>query len=393
MKRRLAAILLFAACAACSSAPAPPAGDASPSENSSAQPDAVDTSKTVPYDLQAVDFVSIANGWVVGNDAGNNVSVVLRTADGGATWHVLVEIIGETLLGIDMVDDRTGWVVGAEGVVYKTEDGGRTWTPEPDGAWPPVYTHAPVTMKARKEGDIAPTINESVASIFFADDRTGWAVGDAPTGTGFDVRGLVLGTIDGGKTWTELKDASGNGAPFSINDVWFTSPTEGWAAGGNVENAEEDVLLHTADGGKTWERRPTGAAEYLRAVRFVDPSRGFVVGMTVDTVTQDLGPSKILATEDGGKTWTAVFTSPRSFFDVTFADANRGWAVGDRASIYATTDGGKTWRQQTRFTTTGSAQMKLPARPASAEARALRTVYARGTAAWAGGEGVILRRK
>jgi photosystem II stability/assembly factor-like uncharacterized protein len=381
--RRLLTFALLTALAAC----APRETAEPPPANENAAPPFVDPTGDVPYDLQAVEFVSVSHGWVVGSDVGNNVSVVLRTTDGGATWNLALELVGDTLLDVDFVDERTGWMVGTSGVVYATTDGGRTVTPEPPGSWPAVYDRQPSSA----------LINESIASIFFVDPKTGWAAGDAPTGQEASLRGLVLGTGDGGRTWRELKDRSGKGAPFSINDVWFTSATDGWAAGGNLEDNEEDVLLRTTDGGRTWERRPTGAAEYLRAVQFVDRDHGWVVGMTVDTVDPSgpPGPSKILATSDGGATWVVQLTAPRSFYDVLFVDALHGWAVGDRAAIYATTDGGRTWRQQSRFTKIGSKVVRAPAPdPKAEEPRALRTVFARDAAdVWAGGEGVVLRRK
>ena len=388
--RPLLALLLTTAFTACTAAPPPPPDDAA---NENAAPAVVDTTATVPYDFRAVDFLDIARGWVIGSDVENNVSVVAHTVNGGATWVVLVELVGDTLLDVDFVDEQRGWTIGTAGIVYETVDGGRTWTPSPAATWTPRRRTQPTMLPVQGEGNISPSINESIASIVFVDAKTGWAAGDAPTGNGFDVRGLVLGTADGGATWTELKDAAGKTAPYSITDLWFVSPTEGWAAGGNHEDREEDILLHTVDGGRTWERVPTGTAQYLRSVHFVDASHGWTVGMTLDD--EDMpGPSKVLATADGGRTWTVQLTSPRSFFDVQFANAQRGWAVGDRAAIWATTDGGATWRQQTRFQMNQAKTVTAPTGGTpDPDQRALRTVLARDAATvWAGGEGVILER-
>jgi photosystem II stability/assembly factor-like uncharacterized protein len=375
--------------AACT--PTQPAGPANPAPDANANHGA-DPNTQLPYDLQAVDFVNISHGWVAGNDEGNNVSVILRTADGGATWFVAAEVLGDTLLDVDFADERSGWAVGTSGVVYGSTDGGLTWAAEPAASWQRQYSHEPVTLPAQGTNNIAPVINESVASVYFADAKTGWAAGDAPTGKGFDVRGLVLGTTDGGKSWSELKSAAGEGAPYPVNGLWFTSPKDGWAAAGNLEDAQEDVLLRTTDGGRTWERSDPKSAEYPRAVQFLDASHGWAVGMTVDQTTDLPGPSKILGTTDGGATWTVRFTSPRSFFGLCFADAKRGWAVGDRAAIYATTDGGATWRPQTRFVTTSSRKIKAPA--PGPDARGFRTVFALDAAnVWVAGEGVILKRR
>src|SRR4051812_44593566 len=172
--RRLALFALAPlalALAACT--PAPPAGDDAAENVAPAA--AEDPSVRLPYDLQAVDFVSVSHGWVVGNDEGNNVSAILRTIDGGATWTVEVEIVGDTLLDVDFADERTGYAVGTAGVVYASGDGGKTWAAEPASAWPAVYARAATTTKAPAAGNVAPSINASVASIVFADAKTGWA--------------------------------------------------------------------------------------------------------------------------------------------------------------------------------------------------------------------------
>lgn len=388
MKIALAVALLALATVACTpqTQPPPPDRNAAPP----AEP-TVDPTAQVPYDLQVVDFVNVSHGWIVGNDEGNNVSVILRTANGGATWTMAAEVVGDTLLALKFVDERTGWAAGSNGVVYGSTDGGVTWKPEPASQWTRQYESAPVQVRAKKQGDIAPTIFESLASVFFLDAKRGWAGGDAPTGTGFDVRGVVRATADGGKTWTELTDAAGKGAPFSVNDLWFTSATDGWAAAGTIEDRQEDVLMHTADGGKTWERRDPKSAELPRAVFFRDADHGWAVGLTLGETEDDRGPSKILTTSDGGATWSVAFASPRSFYDVQFVDANRGWAVGDRASIYATTDGGKTWKPQTRFEVSKPPRVDAPRQTEAS--RGLRSIFALGPDdVWAAGDGVILKR-
>lgn len=394
MLRTTLATLALLALVSCTPAERPDSNENREAEPSPAAAAAyVDITKEMPYDFVAVDFISVSRGWIVGNDAENNVSVVARTTDGGATWSRTAEIVGETLLDVAFADEENGWAVGVEGIVYRTTDSGRTWAPEPDSDWTTVHTHEPVRIPSKTNADTPLITNESIASIVFTDARTGWAAGDTPTGEGVNLRGLVLGTTDGGKTWTELTSASGAAIP-SLDDVWFVDANNGWAVGGTIDDRQEDVLLHTTDGGRTWQSVKTGTAQYLRGVHFVDAQHGWVVGMTIDAVDESQGPSKILATEDGGKTWAVQFTAPRSFYDVTFASAERGWAVGDRATVYATTDGGKSWRQQTRFDVRGGAVVKAPAsNPRGPRRRAFRTVFVRsGASAWIGGEGVILER-
>jgi photosystem II stability/assembly factor-like uncharacterized protein len=54
----------------------------------------------------------------------------------------------------------------------------------------------------------------------------------------------------------------------------------------------------------------------------------------------------ILATSDGGETWVQQFAAPadlRPLLDVTFVDANTGYAIGAYGAFFETADGGKSW--------------------------------------------------
>src|SRR5262245_30350071 len=68
----------------------------------------------------------------------------------------------------------------------------------------------------------------------------------------------------------------------------------------------------------------------LYDMSFVDANTGWAVGSGL-----------ILATTDAGKTWTIQQKyGPNSLFGVSFVDAKTGWAVGANGSILATTNGG-----------------------------------------------------
>jgi photosystem II stability/assembly factor-like uncharacterized protein len=75
----------------------------------------------------------------------------------------------------------------------------------------------------------------------------------------------------------------------------------------------------------------TVAVPPLAAVQFVSAQQGWVAGA-----------GRILATSDGGQTWTRQYSGPASLYQVDFISADRGWAVGPNA-VLMTTDGGKVW--------------------------------------------------
>ncbi len=75
-------------------------------------------------------------------------------------------------------------------------------------------------------------------------------------------------------------------------------------------------------------------AEGLTALQFVGPARGWVAGLGF-----------ILATSDGGQTWTPQLSTTDPISSFAFVDASTGWAVGAH-TLVGTTDGGQHWQQR-----------------------------------------------
>jgi photosystem II stability/assembly factor-like uncharacterized protein len=87
--------------------------------------------------LFGVHFVSPQEGWVVGIDG-----IVMRTSDGGETWEVQCGLVDSGAIGdlsfveamenpglyaVDFAGSR-GVVVGETGSLFVSDDGGRSWT-------------------------------------------------------------------------------------------------------------------------------------------------------------------------------------------------------------------------------------------------------------------------
>ncbi len=75
--------------------------------------------------LTAVSFADAKHGWATGHDA-----VILATEDGGATWalqHAQPEL-DVPLLDVQFESPTTGFAVGGRGNFFSTHDGGKTWS-------------------------------------------------------------------------------------------------------------------------------------------------------------------------------------------------------------------------------------------------------------------------
>ncbi len=138
-------------------------------------------------------------------------------------------------------------------------------------------------------------------------------------------RGHIVYSDDRGTSWKQAK------VPVSadLTALHFANAREGWAVG------HEGVVLHTRDGGATWEVQLDGRranALVLESVR-----RMAANGVDPEVVEPLLGEAERAAQEGAS----------RPFLDVWFADAHEGFAVGAYNLIFHTRDGGSTWEPWT----------------------------------------------
>ena len=252
---------------------------------------------------------------------------VIRSRDGGQSWQPVFDFEASLAIGAlaldpmipDVVYAGTGEVNPGGGSVayggtglYRSVDQGDSWQPlglEDVGAIGRIV--------------IDPTDRQR---IFVAAMGHLWSPGPE--------RG-VYRTEDGGVTW-ETVQAAGNLEGLSGDDkphfrsLHFVDENHGWIAGYRTEFPELEqyhyaVMVHTSDGGQTWEKQMEGVPVRLRAVRFADAQRGWAVGYDIHA-----GTSTVFATEDGGKNWIAQKTVFGEEFMAIFERNGHVWIAGDR---------------------------------------------------------------
>ncbi len=133
----------------------------------------------------------------------------------------------------------------------------------------------------------------SLHDVCLLGSRDGWAVGD---------HGAIWRTDDGGRTWQAVPCP----VDCALRSVCFLTDRFGWIAGGLTtpfSRVGAGVILATRDGGKTWTSLARGSRPLpqLSYVRFFSPAAAVVVGQP----TPDF-PAGVMTTADGGKTWQPV---------------------------------------------------------------------------------------
>jgi photosystem II stability/assembly factor-like uncharacterized protein len=242
-------------------------------------------------------------------------SRIFKTTDGGATWTQVLKNpdAGGFLDAIAFWDSDHGLVLGdpVDGrfVVLSTTDGGKNWS------------------HVRVQG-MPPSLPGEGAFAASGTCLTVYGHSHAWFGTGGGKTSRVFRTTDGGHSWTVHDAPLRAGSPTSgIFSLAFANADQGVAVGGDYKKPDEakSVLALTSDGGQTW-RIPSGSAPdgFRSAVAFL-PGKG-------DKVLVTVGPSGSDISIDGGESWRRL--GKLGFHVLGFAGKPLGgWASGDNGTI------------------------------------------------------------
>ena len=296
------------------------------------------TTERYPGKQDDIFFINDRVGWY-----GNGAGKVFRTTDGGDTWIPIWEQKGTFARTLAFVNEKVG-VLGNIGVgyfpgvtdptpLYRTEDGGVTWTPVT------TIEGAPVVGLCAFDIVQVPFINAGQL-----DHRTR-IVGVGRVGG----PAAYIWSDDLGKTWKQGKLPALGAAAF---DVKFLDDRRGFIASATHADVSQSnaLILATEDGGATWREvyRSARPFELTWKISFPTDRVGYV---TVQSYNPDRAASQrvVAKTTDGGRTWAEIPLVDNHAvrqFGVGFIDAQTGW-IGAVPHGFATTDGGQTWTPAT----------------------------------------------
>jgi photosystem II stability/assembly factor-like uncharacterized protein len=293
---------------------------------------------------------------------------VVRSEDGGAHWadaSTGLPVDRVQTIAVDAADSQTLYAgtltppgVPSDGI-FKSADGGRTWTVINEGLVDPVTAIAPLDVAALVIDPSHPgtlLAGTRFSEIFKSTDGgTTWT---PATFGGFDV-GLetsailydpsnpatvyaatsigLLKSVDGGDSWTAYGDAD---VPLTSLAIDPSTPSTIYAG-----NATGVGVGKSTDGGATWNAingnlPVTDSAFPLVLAVAVDPGRPSRV------LAATLGDG-LFATEDGGATWTEMDAGLRSsaiaFLLFPTGSSSPVAAATLGAGVYRSVDDGATW--------------------------------------------------
>lgn len=242
-------------------------------------------------ELSDVYFTDVNTGFVI-NEFG---SFIWKTIDGGQTWTQYDMGALRHANTLFFTDSQTGWASGYNSTLVKTTNGGVNWFSQP-----------------------YPVGNANFALYFF----------NANTGIAAGYGNQIIKTTNGGNLWYSVNA----GVNCNFYAMSFSDNLTGYASGGN------GVIYKTTNAGETWVQQQSNTSNEIFGLYFVP---------NTNTGYAATGLGQILKTTNGGGLWSVVYTGAGyDMQTVFFNDINNGYAAGNNGAMLRTTNGGVTWTAQ-----------------------------------------------
>jgi photosystem II stability/assembly factor-like uncharacterized protein len=279
--------------------------------------------------LNSLSFPDENTGYICGYS-----QTLLKTTDGGVTWNQLNINSKGNLISINFPSNNTGYLASDSGQIFKTTDGGQNWIiiksfnvrswylykyrlfffNDNEGLLAGDSSVFQGRMYRTTDGGITWTNSILPDSIYpeyyhpdefcFLSPSTGYLISDY----------TILKTVDGGRSWTLLENQMGGPS------VSFTDTIHGFLI-------YQKTLFESHDGGVNWNMIDDN-----------DPST-YVLFTSKDTgyLCKD---TTIMQTTDAGTSWKSMrtygipsgFTVPKT--EMCFPSKNIGYAVGPGGGFF-----------------------------------------------------------
>jgi hypothetical protein len=300
----------------------------------------------IPQNAKAPDAVSCTGSgdcMAVGNS-------VLTTINGGASWQSATMppiASSDYLFAVSCITASICWADTPSGHMFHTADGGATWSEQTlaavkgldgiscrAGGYCVALGSGGTTSGADGQeifytsdaGDHWTTVDLGTApilrSVSCATTTTCWAVGGSH----------VSVTHDGGQTWSQQSSFPNLGPYSFMVDISCSDTTHCVAVGVRQEPnfPFAAIVFYTSDAGTTWTQASApSSVDQLNGVSCFSINSCVAVGIYSTSAPGSQSTAGVVATGDGGRTWTTQYTQvSRSLQDISCLGSGQCWAVG-----------------------------------------------------------------
>ena len=246
-------------------------------------------------------------GWAV-----NGNGSIHKTEDGGETWNLMYQDNSLYFRSVEFLDENLGFAGTLDSSFLKTENGGETWSD--------IKHLIPGTMPG-------------ICGLSYFEDNV-YGVGF------FNFPAYFIKSNDRGETWSfsDLSEFADG-----LVECHFIDANLGFVAG--IKSNSGGVILKTIDGGETWSEvlNTNNGSEYIWKLDFVTDEIAYG---SIESFTG--GNASIVKSVDGSNTWLELEVTD-SYLDlqgIGFINEDTGWVGPRNQPLYETNDGGLTWEKK-----------------------------------------------
>jgi len=167
---------------------------------------------------------------------------ILKTTNGGATWQQKNSGTTQNLGKVKFPTSDIGYVIEAGGKLLKTTDGGETWL------------SIPITIENINSIYSLSCVNENLIFLSCTDSNS---------------NSILLKSSNGGSSWEKV---IGNDIQAKFYDIQFFNEEIGYATSNYISYNNLNKILKTQDGGKNWMEI---IETYYSPFNFVNKDIGF----------------------------------------------------------------------------------------------------------------------
>lgn len=265
-------------------------------------------------------FLNDQIGFVLGDNG-----VILKTTDGGETWNHFLGIPVKQYLSIDFTNNLIG-IIGGKNILLKTTNAGSSWSPV---ALPDIY-------------NVIDTNSNFInfQKVQFASENIVYAAGaftDAQA-----IRPMMFKSTNAGQSWSSIANflATGEYHNKYVTDFYFENELVGFMTtyselyqvnNVNLPKTEKTVVYKTQDGGNSWsESSDTEVLGLTHQIQKANNQIGYILSSD--------GIYKSVNLNNQNPNWSLLNSSPKSLMSMTLF-GEKIYLGGNSGLIYSSING------------------------------------------------------